>query len=114
LTSDVEGGGCTSGIGRQYSGLSGDKFGFGAFGWGRKTPVSDGSTAGSATARRGECGAIDVGIAANVWEGLDVCGNLVVYGGGGVGFITTSGVGPPRLFFSGPVLEELAAGEVGD
>lgn len=39
-------------------------------------------------------------------------GDVGVYGGGGgAGFITTSGKGPPRLFFSEELVE--AVGDVG-
>jgi hypothetical protein len=55
-----------------------------------------------------------VGIAANVGDESDDSRDLGLYGGGGAGFITTSGAIPPRFIFSGAVLERLTVGEMGE
>jgi hypothetical protein len=55
-----------------------------------------------------------VGVAANVGDDSDDSGDLGLYGGGGAGFITTSGAIPPRFIFSGAVLEGLMVDEMGE
>ena len=57
---------------------------------------------------------VGVDVAANVGDDSDDNGDLGLYGGGGAGFITTSGAIPPRFIFSGAVLEGLTVGEVGE
>ena len=55
-----------------------------------------------------------VGVGAAVGNESDDSGDLGLYGGGGAGFITTSGVIPPCFIFSGVVLERLTVGEIGE
>ena len=136
--SRVGGKSCACGITRPYNGACGDEFGFGAFGWGRKTllPLVLVSGCGAlvvvrsaiapvkAPAGEGICGVAEVDIAG--CAGIDGAlvasggGAFTVYGGGGVGFITTNGGGPSLRFFSDVVLavgEPKAVGterEVGD
>jgi len=70
-------------------------------------------------AREGICERVDVGIAVCVGVGGALVifrsgGAFGVYGGGGVGFITTSGGGPSLRFFSDGALavdEPIAAGD---
>ena len=101
-------------ITRSYKVPWGDKFGFGAFGCGRKMLVTEMLVAGSGTTWEGECLVTGVDTAVDVGNDPDGCGDIGVYGGGGAGFITTSGGGPPRFFFSEVVLEGLGVGEVED
>ena len=56
---------------------------------------------------------IGIGLYVGEASGAGVRGDVGVYGGGGAWFITTSGDGPPRFFFS--EVEEVVemVGEVG-
>jgi len=70
--------------------------------------------AGSAAACDGRCVMAGVGVGVAVGNESDDSGDLRLYGGGGAGFITTSGAIPPRFIFSGVVLERLTVGEIGE
>ena len=97
-----------------YNGSYGDKFGLGAFGCGGKRPVGRALLVGAAAACDGRCMKANVGIAANVGDESDDSGDLGLNGGGGAGFIITSGAIPPRFIFFGAVLEGLTVVEMGD
>lgn len=92
----------------------GDKFGLGAFGCGRKRLATGTMMAGSDTSREGGCVIVGIGTsaAANVGDEPVECGDIGVYGGGGAGFITMSGGGPSRFFFSDVIREGLGVREV--
>jgi len=111
--SKLEGEDCTGAVARPYKGPLGDKFGFGAFGCGGKRLVRGVLVTGSTTTGEGGHAMEGVEVAVNVGGESDDFGDLGVYGGGGVGFITTSGASPPCFIFSSVVLERLAGCEVG-